>query len=880
MNSLLRSRTSRPTRRPLAAAVFAIGTLLAFIVPLANAAPARFEQLAAMPSTGPLYVDGGARLLYTIQGGLQSYVSVLNLDTLARRSQPILFDAGLVPFAAIPLRGAGIHMQFTLAEPDVVHHRLFYPYRDGTGAPTVAVIDGLAGKVTKSWTVPAPIPSAGVAFGIESLAYDDATDTLYAIAVTPIAAAANALVGEVYVIAVNATTGASKWSYRVPECTSLFADAHIAPPLGASNGRLYTACGTGTLTPLTGANGIADVIKITLGPNGGAPTGQQTFPAPILPSRAMFDRVNERMYLLDTATLLATFDGAHEAWVGLVDPTARPQMGMDPSIGRVYLCRQKQAKGGGLFSAEAGAAAPVPPGSEESTINCPPLESWPMVVDPVTHKLFVEQAGPGGTALWTVLRDRMPAYVQPVAFDPDQGAEDVAEKEGVTESSFSTQGSAFGTKLVNIGGPLGALQNFSPLIANLVRGEIGHQAQLRLAEGSREVRFARVNAVKMSDAGVEASAIAGDRNNAVDNDFSTLRQHPAVSAVNTNTGNSDPSKAQPQWPYSMAACFTFGGATDTPMQKKPGETSAGTAEANCDFSKLAGNAKADSDRIEVPGVISIGESHASVVSTRDPKLGVLTISTASAKNVVIGGVVSIADITANVMAFAHGRPGSANTQYDRKFSGVRIVQPGSGTPVYSCDTPDTCDPAHVIAAINQVLGPRIVARLPQPSPTLLHGSPKGASASFQQDEWPQTEERLLFDKPVSDLTMPGFELRVEGNVGTASGAIVQLAGVTASAGYRTFKLPEAPNLELIPEPTVAAVVETAPPVYTGQIAPPPVTAAAPTTQLQKISTKVRNGFRLIFGTRGGFRNVMAGWALLLSPLYLGVRRRAFMQETS
>ncbi|MDQ1403167.1 MAG: hypothetical protein QOG03_1483 [Actinomycetota bacterium] len=845
---------------------------LAAAIP-ARAGNERLQPVGHFPSTGPLYVDSPGRLLYQVSGDVGgTTIEIRDLDSLAVRAKVSTLGS-IVPLVVSPLRGAGAHLNYSLAAVDATRHRLFYPFRDAnTQAPQIAILDGQAGHFAgQAYAIPDPVVG-GADFSVEGLDYDAGSDILYAVVVAPAmdVNTATSYAGAIFLEAISASDGRALWTMQVPGCSTLFGDKNASSPLGHFDGHLVFGCNASP-------TGISEVLILPAGASKPSAADVATYDAPVLPEKAVFDPASGRLFLLSENELLATFDSKHGAFVGLVLPGAGSSIGVDPGLGRVYLCTEKVS--GGLLSVDAGSAAPVPPGAMVPSIDCPSAaHSLPIVADSQTGRVFLPIVGADGTTTtWTAMQDNLPSYKKPVPFDPDQGVADVAEARGVTQASYSSQGGAYGTRIDWVGGPIGVADNSSALAGGTLRSAYAEQAGLRLAEGGRAIRLARVSEAKMSSSGVQATAEVADRNNALETDLSTIRQHPIAQAVYSGMGTKSADQ-HPHWPYAPATCSTFGGPSDVGSANEPGLTSRGSASARCNFDDLSSTAKAEADRIDLDALgIAVGRSTASVTLQPDAARGATSLASASADNVNIADQVFIGQAVATVKAVAHGRPGSASTDYQRRFAGVRIVAPDHKSVIYQCRDFAECDPAKVVNAINQALGPRVRASLPSPEPTYLHGSQKGTTASLEEDRWRQIGEQLVFDKAADDLTMPAIELRLAANEFASSGVVLDLAGVTATATYRISLLPHggAPVANSAEPGAISVPGGSA--VGRPGIVVPGAPGAAPKTILRKVVERLAKGLRWVFGPRD-FATVLAAWVLLLAPLYIGVRRRALIRS--
>lgn len=864
------SESGNPVTGGTGRALLAALALLVVVIPAvpghAENAPA-FPEAGSFESRGPLYLDEQARLLYHVRGSFpETFIEVRNLDTLEVQGE-VSIPWPVSTFAVTSLRGAGLHMRGGLAAVDEENHRLFYPFRDTTTSQLrIGIIDGKNIEVVDDYLMPLPA-RLDHNTGVEALVYDARSDLLYALLMTPVASDRRQTSGNFFVVAFDATNGAMKWSAPIRRCTSLFTNIGVMSLMGLRGDDLYLGCFVGTADA-----GVAQILKMRVGDSG--ITSTKAFASPTLPNRGFFDPASGRVFLLN-ASLMATFDGDHEAWVGLIVPGNRPQSGVNSATGRVYLCGQE---GDGIFFTDGAIATPVPPAVRYPGLNCAPIESSSMQVDEKTGRIFAElrkQNSEGDTVTkWVALQDPVPAYQPPPEFDPDAGAQDIDEVPGLTQSVFNAQGSSYGTRVIWVGGPLGTLDNYSgAYVSGPLRGSVGRDIRFRFGEGGREIRLARVSSAKMTKDGLEAAAIGADRDARLEADMEGIREHPwRRGEFDGDPGTpghyDDPRPGEPQWPYTPAICLAFGGDTDVPSDEVSG------AETNCDLTNHQIEAEANADRYDIAGLMTVGESSAAVETLTDPAKGAVAISTAVSRNIQIADSVFIAEATAKAEAWARGRSGKAGTSYTRTFQGVKILGPG-GAVLYSCSTVDECDPADVIGSMNQVLGPRIRARLPEPDTEFLNGTPGGTTARFIQNSWQQVEEQILFDKPVEDLTMAAFELEFRGNLFTQAGLIVKLAGVTSSAGYRIFQLPQPVAFEESADGAIGEAVQAS---GGSDSQGPQATDEGPKTLIEKIVEKVRTGMEWVFGLGDDFRSLAASWALLLAPLYLLVRRRAMMKH--
>jgi len=874
-------------RRPWVVFVF-VAMLLELGLPRTVEATPAIRVVSTIPRGSPeaLYIDSRGGLLYQVGAphdteAFSGAVEIRDLTSLKVRKVFVVDSR--------PVSPAGAHSAGTLAAVDSTGHRLFFPYSTGGTSLIMAVVDGVAGRVVRSYNLCSPVtqgagcaPSGGDS--VEAVAYSRADDLLYLLYETPADGAAGSPPllhpAVLHVQAVEAGTGNVRWSYRVPGCSSLFSNPSTAPPLGRAGDSLYVGCVAGVSSPNTGDAGTAVVLKLQV-TGGGAPQNVAEYAAPRIPSKGLFDPVTQRVFLMDEASqLTSVFDGAHDVWVGDISSAEQPrsQMGVAAGSGRLYLCGvagdSLGQKTGGLLATDAGVETPASVGAPFPNINCfDDTTLSPIQADPISRRLFV----PLDNNRWGVVQDDLPLFRPPPKFDPDEGAEDVPEKAGVTGSTLSAEAGAYGTRIVWVGGPNNAVDNIltsNSAVGTGARQQVTEVAGLQMQNRNRDIRFADVPLARISNDGVEGGAISIGRDERFEADLSTLRAYQEGTRESIrkrlcpNTGDcAFDTTNTPSWPFTESMCFAFGGQTDVPSDTQEGSSS------KCDLKALSVLADATAEKpvpaaaksffTELGGVVSVGEATAHVYLHRDPKLGLVAVAEGVSRNIVIAGTVFIAEARATATASAAGHPGKAGAVFKPEFKGVRVLAPG-GQTAFECT--DQCVPSEVIAAINETLGPRIRARFPQPG-GFLKGSAKGTTASVEQGFWDRTEEEVLFDKPADDLTVPAFEIQVNTDVFSHSGYIVQLAGVSAFTRYAIYRLPQL----LPPEGPVTTTINVKPPAI--QVGTSTSTTAQQRVVTRTLIDRIRHGVRWIFRWEGAAYRVLAAWALLLTPLYMALRRR-------
>lgn len=861
----------------LLAAILATAGALSIVPMPAGSEAGPVSLVGAFERIGPLYVDHVSRLLYQVSNpGSAPAVEIRDLDDFSVRRT--------VAFPIAPaLPSTGEHLANRLAAVDVRSHRLFVPYHaPAAGAGDVphmriGVVDGSQGTVS-SFALPSPEGSgaAGRAFGVEGLVYWPEDDVLYALR-TP-TTLTSVPPGPVYVQEIEPSAGNVKWSFRVPGCLGLPSDPNSILPFGRNGTDLYLACVAGSQQATLGSLvtfGTNLVQKVPL-PDEGAPTDTQSFPVPVNANRGLFDPASGRVFL-SNGQINTVFDGPNEVWVGVVS-NAGTQLGINSRIGRFYQCTSDES--GGLSITDAGILAPVPFSTAYPVVDCEP-SAIGIQVDEERQRVFVGLSD----GRWGVLQDDVPPFEENPQEDPDAGAENVKEQPGVTETVLAGHGASYGVRAVWVGGPLGASDNILPAVGQVMR-QVTQGFGVDVAEAGRDIRVAEVANVKLAPEGVEALSTAGGRDDRTDSDLKELREwreEERERLAEESGCQDDPAgpmcldtTTTPTWSYETTLCRAFGDTSDVLSAESPDDAFAdGFSSASCKREPLHAQASARGPSHVTSGLVTVGGSTSDVTIERIQGKGIVATAKSVARNVEIGGsgedaVVFIGEATATVTVRAGGHPGESGTTYERTFEGIKLLPP-DGEPVKLCE--ETCvdeDLPLVVDAINEVIGPRIRVRLPNPDPALVKGTKMGTAASFEQLFWDHVEAQILFDKAATDLTMPALEVYLAANSQTNAGLVVQLAGVTATARYKIFRLPTIAPFE----PPLPPELEEIPFDF---VPPPPVEAPPdPTPGVVTMIERVRAGVRWVLGLGGGAPSVVAGWTLLLSPLYIWARRRTMV----
>jgi hypothetical protein len=245
--------------------------------------------------------------------------------------------------------------------------------------------------------------------------------------------------------------------------------------------------------------------------------------------------------------------------------------------------------------------------------------------------------------------------------------------------------------------------------------------------------------------------------------------------------------------------------------------------------------------------------------------------TATAENVSILGVVSLAKVSSRIAVATHGRTGTATaTAPVVTVSGAEV----NGKP--ACDAP--CPTDALEAVLNTALAGRAHVEFPRAE---VKRSRRGSAVSVSQDPWYHAERVLDYDKADDDYAVPAMTIVVYLDRSAKSRLVVDLAAVSAVAAYRIYALdrftggPPAeagPGASLLLPHGLAAPPPGAPTVG-GASAPVPADVTAPQGIVQEAVARLRLAMR---SPKAALPLIFI-WALLGLPEYLAARRRLLLE---
>ena len=889
------------------------------------AAPAG-ENLKNPSYTGRMAVDPVAHLGAVLTRDLSTGVSSVQIYDLS----------AIAPVTAVPVPSgwaiADGNNAFPTSVVDPIHHRAFYLYPSGgvgSGCPSqypVRVLDLIA----HTWsTIPIPCPTTPSNAGlyVTTLSYDPSDDSLLMFGVDA-ADMSTTLSRQAhdYAAAISAEADHTvRWIVPVTACGAFgYESATTAAPgsaIARSGQAIVIACQRSSSSPTAAA--YANIaVRIPTGQDGHPVVDATGVPQSVsavavgdvgagYDGGGLFHFVSDvsaygfGSYVFDTATMEFAGVVATGGGTQLNSSDSIRAFGIDPSSGRIYIRNQKALIVADARHRPLPAGVPYPELADPFAYQGTEVPSHEISVDSVLHRIVVQDLASNS---YQVFQDSVPPAPATARSNPDTATTDVAEAPGTTTATYSGSGTAFGLLTLTEGGYDGIVNGIpfacNPGLASSI-GPASCPANQLTTPGDRRTFYGHA---------VQAALTNQDSSTAI---AAPIHVDDSATAKDLSTGGADAvppavDGAGQQWPADVVQCSDLG------TGKKDGDeqSQAGSAHVSCD---LAGAAVSSSGLYT-----GQGDQYQGTVSTvRNADSGELTTSKASAQNISIpvpgGTPLLVREVDASATTQAHGRPGTAAATYTRTIQGFQ-------SPSYSCDT--NCDPQQVAAAITQSLtgaGLLAYALAPSPDPAYFpNGTPGGYQAVVAKDRGLRVSEAAVNDDPTD--TVAGLEIvYVNDNLQGRSRQIVQFAAVHAESHYGITLLPgvpadgggggggggaagaappagprRAPASVSVTVAGVAAargatVVEAggldhggSGPVANGsasraaQSRPAPAPRSAPTAAPAVTAPAVRGGplgslWQLLIADPKRAAALAVLWAVLLSPLYLAIRRRALLQ---
>jgi hypothetical protein len=865
----------------------------------------------------------------------------------------------------VTLQAPGLPDQILPPVVDSAHHRLFVLGESFSGATPVYRYDlramlhtrgTLAGKTYTS--LPTKPPATSVASsdqdpsgtaadsvqGVQALkaAYDPGSDSLDVSMFNPDSvASSNAVLasGDEYLAEVDGDLTTNRFFIRLGQCVIPQRTSPLPttdPILHVDGTSPAVAVGCGYLSNLSvfdtsGSTGAGEVLTTVVSLSGGKPSAQPVaFLGKTGALGGLADPASGRIFYAvspsDNGNTSAsaqgpsavTFDVAHTAYIGAatINSAVAASGGFAMAVGggRLYAVGP-----GGVFVADAG-STPVDPGLIYPAFSC---QADDAVVDGSTHRLFVTpDSSCKSYKNQQVVLDDQSDVVGATAPDPDLNTHDIAERPGVTQTTFSGRavgiavrarmiggvtdledGATYGNYSSNVGS---TNPNDNPTItpeqlALVMRIAPNSRPVLARDFSNREIDLGDISATDLDNVQANAAAVAGalDDTSASAVSEGTNVANPPVQATKPSPGATPAPPLVPgqSVPFKQAACS----APQTPDGTSAYQPAPGMAADSSHVTCSLGSSVTGSTAFYALGLdtgsgdplVGAGSGLVTTSVTKDPQLGVVATVTSVVRGLAVGPVL-IDAVTTSITCVAHGRPGTAHCTFSRSIAGVsnggNPVQPGSCSETDSGSTgAGACQ--SLIAELNTLTPGKLVFSAPEPdaSPDYLGGSPRGAQAVAQRDRYQELEDSLLNNDDL--YTVPGLTVLYVNDTATAPSRVeLQVAGGQAEAHYGIN-----PPFSFDTGPILGIALPTLPPPETGIVPPKgvqpvlgtdivgpgpdqPAPTITPTGVLPRLIARVWDGLALLWRSPGTALLVLALLSLMGLPLLTAWRRGRLIAE--
>lgn len=615
--------------------------------------------------------------------------------------------------------------------------------------------------------------------------------------------------------AMNPENGSMLWVKPIPECENLLASQEQGLFMARSSNlsALYFACVRSSVWP-----GTTMLVRLWIDPKG-TTASAPSFPIEFFPiaggftneagirAGSSFDYASERFFLQSMALRTPgawVFDGRLSAWVGFITAPDDTDVfgGVQPATGRYYVGGEGLEATGGKFGYLVVSDARQTPVPQGSIFNLPGILKSPIYVDAPTRRIFVWIDPPTTGELdyeWLIYEDRIPASQAEETLDYDVLTDDIPESDK-TFATFAGDTHGFGARISLVGGYLGVTSFCAfrgdnpcdpsdPAFLEGFGSGIAEAGPPPPSAATRELSLGRVPSIDVRNVGASAVAQALAPDPVTDGEYRERIQEDLSESAGARAGEERGKQVNDAlaWPHPLVTCLDSGGA---PAKSDSLGMPGSGASVDCDLEKETATATSSfsAGAFTNSGLeISIASGSFAAKVHRDPRLGILTDSTAVAKGIDIRvagvGSISISRITTTAKTAARGRTGTTSVAWGRTFEGVLIKDAQDGT-TYRCSDADSCDPRQIVNQMNTLLQTRAKVRLPTPE---LIKSPKGAFAAVQE---PSSDFLVGLVTNEDNLrAVPGLEITFYNDAVEKSRVVLQLAAIQSSSIYGISLVP-------------------------------------------------------------------------------------------
>ncbi|MBW3536212.1 MAG: hypothetical protein KY395_00395 [Actinobacteria bacterium] len=508
---------------------------------------------------------------------------------------------------------------------------------------------------------------------------------------------------------------------------------------------------------------------------------------PVYLEAALADPPSGRLFLITIKGEIWAFDTRTMSYVGVISAHAAAPSnvavgyGLDPETGRLFF--QSATYGVGIAE---GRFFPIPQALTLPTARFPGKDR--ILSDARTGRFFVlTKPGTAQAPAYDVYA-MPPTPRPPAAPDPDRSTIDREEQKGVTVSRYFANSGGYGFRALLANGistvvpapTAGVLAPTAMVIAKHVNSKCGFS--------DREMAAGRVLKAEYDGGSTAAAAIAVgvdertkldlERPSRCDFTVKDTSQERFSGIFSTFPAQLGPHDKGPGWNRDPASCTSSAGEEEgakTASGDDHGQAPLGASKVECPVPG-AGTLNASAEG-SMAGGVAVGKAHSQTSIKKTPR-GVLSESTAVARDIDIAGVIKIDEVKSVATSLANGRPSENDlSTHVISISGLEIA----GQQV----CPKTCsDIAAAVAELNRAGAGRAQFRSASGvDEDLRRGTPKGALTAVQKSTERQASDQAL----VGDFTteVPALEMVVF-NDNTEWGRarqLYQFAGVATVAGY-------------------------------------------------------------------------------------------------
>jgi hypothetical protein len=669
-----------------------------------------------------------------------------------------------------------------------------------------------------------------------------------------------------------------------------------------------------------GSGAVAQAIRIHLTTTGQPDGVVDVRPLPRVAGDVIADSPRSRLLFrtIKSGTAWWVYDGNEDAWLGAVgaavsDWGAYNSAGLDLTTGRFYslvpnhIALSQAAdipvRGGLNFTDDT--LTPVP---QLTTVR--PDLAYPsmfrIAIDPATanrpRRLFIRRGLAGASCFadgatdasacnpmvedfYTVVEDRRSVAASATTSSSDRFTVNVDQKPGVTAANFERGGSAFGTRMLLIGGVSAATTR------QFDKPPLRHGSSCLASD--REFVFANVQAARATNvaAAATASAVSADPASKLDLEDPLHKCWPTPTLGSPDNilvalGPWPQPDAVPKQGHELnettAGCTGNAGEVQNHSSAAPGQTN----DTKVFCKQTEGTVGAKASFVFSQSSVTVGSTSSELTMSDDQARGKITTVTSEARNVAFGDV-TIGLIRATATAWAGGRPGSADAEFKREICNVVVAGNQTEPRCLSDEQQQT-----FVKNVNQRLAGKGELRLRQPDPAYINGTTGGFQAAVERQPAELFTDTLVtrdFAKPVPALELILY--RDDGALG-AGRQVFQFAGVEVSSQYGIYCLygsNDAGNAcnnilgdiaidttDTTPTGSFSAGVLDVTPQTTPIVTsvPQPKKESPIRRFLRRVAALPGDAFKLIVSRPGDALLLLGLWSLVWLPCMLGERRRA------